>query len=609
MGKHTLRVGAKFSDGSVNYLRDNTGRGRVDFRSLDDFLLGNVRSWSLSVGDPARDISLQSWGFFAQDDFRATRRVTFNLGLRYDITTPIKDSHDRLANYVPNVGIVQVGKGISEPYQTNYNNISPRLGVAWDTFGTGKTVVRAGFGMIFVEPSIRSFMFSGGGLNMNPAGVSGVTPGNGNITTFLVSGLDTDLINWTDPSQPIFPVGDSTLSSCSLDVPCNIFGVDQNLKTPYVLNWNINLQQQLTPSMALQVAYVANHGVKLYSTIDPNQPDPAISGPCIDDPNNDFEACEQSARPLVTSCPVAEGGLGLGGSCLPYIGFLNYLSNKSTSTYNSLQVTLTKRYSHGLYLLAGYTYGHGIDTAGNTSNLGFVPQNSLDYAAEKGSSDFDIRHRFTLSATYELPSKKSWGQMLEGWQVTSLATVETGPPVLLYDDTDDLTGTGEGFNNAGNDRWNIIGDPSNLKWSHSDPLPSFDASDPICTSAANTQALLDALDYVGYCYAQNGTVLYPNAFYTFGNMGRNIFRGPGFVNWDASIGKTWAIKERMKLQFRAEFFNLLNHPNFSSSSISGELGDNSSLGQATTTPDIEASNPVIGSGGSRHIQLGLKLVW
>jgi hypothetical protein len=462
--------------------------------------------------------------------------------------------------------------------------------------------------MIFVEPSIRSFMFSGGGLNMNPAGVSGVTPGNGNITTFFVSGLDTDLINWTDPSQPIFPVNDSTLSSCSLDVPCNIFGVDQKLKTPYVLNWNINVQQQLTPSMALQVAYVANHGVKLYSTIDPNQPDPAISGPCID-AGNDFEACEQSARPLVTACPVAEGGLGLGGSCLPYIGFLNYLSNKSTSTYNSLQVTLTKRYSHGLYLLAGYTYGHGIDTAGNTSNLGFVPQNSLDYAAEKGSSDFDIRHRFTLSATYELPSKKSWGQMLEGWQVTSLATVETGPPVLLYDDDDDFTGTGEGFNNAGNDRWNIIGDPSNLKWSHENPLPFLDASDPICQSAANTPELQASLNYFEGCYAQNGTVLYPNAFYTFGNMGRNIFRGPGFVNWDASIGKTWSLSERMKLQFRAEFFNLLNHPNFSSSSISGELGDPSSVGLATATPDVEASNPVIGSGGSRHIQLGLKLVW
>jgi hypothetical protein len=294
---------------------------------------------------------------------------------------------------------------------------------------------------------------------------------------------------------------------------------------------------------------------------------------------------------------------------LPYIGFLNYLSNKSTSTYNSLQVTLTKRYSHGLYLLAGYTYGHGIDTAGNTSNLGFVPQNSLDYAAEKGSSDFDIRHRFTLSATYELPSKKSWGQMLEGWQVTSLATVETGPPVLLYDDDDDFTGTGEGFNNAGNDRWNIIGDPSNLKWSHENPLPFLDASDPICQSAANTPELQASLNYFEGCYAQNGTVLYPNAFYTFGNMGRNIFRGPGFVNWDASIGKTWSLSERMKLQFRAEFFNLLNHPNFSSSSISGELGDPSSVGLATATPDVEASNPVIGSGGSRHIQLGLKLVW
>jgi len=607
IGNHTLRFGGVFSDGGVDYLRAGYGRGRVDFHYLPDFLEGNIRSWELLYGDPARDISQKSWGLFVQDDFRATRHVTLNLGLRYDVTHPIKDSEDRLANYVPDVGIVQVGKGISEPYKTNWADVSPRLGVAWDVFGNGKTVLRSGFGMIFVQPSIRTFMFNGGGLNLNPSGLAGVTPGNGNITSFLVSGADTSYINWT-PAGPIFPVNDSTLSSCSLNLPCNIFGVDQNLKTPYVLNWNLNVQQQLTPNTVLQVAYVANHGVKLYSTIDPNQPDPAISGPCIDE-GNDFEACEQSARPLVTNCPVSMGGLGSGGPCLPYIGFLNYLGNKSTSTYNSLQITLTKRYSRGLYLLAGYTFGHAIDTAGNTSNLGYVPQNSLDYNAEKGSGDYDIRHRFTISATYELPSRKAWGQMLEGWQVTSLATIQTGTPILLYDDDDDLTGTGEGYNNAGNDRWNISGDPSKLKWSHSDPIPFVDASDPACQAVATTQALQDALDYMGGCYSENGTVIYPNAFYTFGNMGRNIFRGPGFVNWDASVAKTWALTEKLKFQFRTEVFNLLNHPNFAAGSIGGELGDPSSLGLASATPDVQAANPVIGSGGSRHIQFGLKFIW
>ena len=129
-------------------------------------------------------------------------------------------------------------------------------------------------------------------------------------------------------------------------------------------------------------------------------------------------------RPLATNCPVAQGGQGFGGPCFPWIGFFNYLSNRSNSAYNSLQVTLTKRYSHGLYLLAGYTYAHAIDTA--TSNVAGVPPDSNNYSEERGNGDFDIRHRFTLSMTYELPSMKTRSQMLEGWQVSSIVNLQSG---------------------------------------------------------------------------------------------------------------------------------------------------------------------------------------
>jgi len=614
-GQHTVRFGGVFSNGGVDYFRANTGRGRIDFRHLENFLEGDVRSWRLLYGDPARNITMKSWGLFVQDDFRATRRVTLNLGLRYDVIYPIKDSQNRLANFDPSLGIVQVGHGISEPYQTNYKNFSPRLGVAWDVFGTGKTVLRSGFGMIYVQPSIRTFAFSSGGLNLNPTGIDKilpdgtVIPANGTITAFLLQGADPSLINWdATGSDTIFPVKDASLNVCSFDSACSIFAVDQKLKTPYVLNWNLNIQQALSPSTVLQVAYVANHGVKLYSTIELNQVDTAVD-----------DGTEQTGRPLVQNCPASLGGAGLGGPCFPYISFLNFLGNKSTSTYNSLQVTLTKRYSKGLYLLAGYTYGHGIDTAGNTNNLGFAPQDSNDYNAEKASSDYDIRHRFTFSATYDLPSRKGWGQLFEGWQATSIVQWETGPPVLFFDNSNDLTGTGEGPGNGNNDRWNILGSPKNLKWSASSALPFFADTydddgnvltrDPHCTAVATTQALLDSLDFAGGCYFQNGTTIYPNAFFTFGNMGRNIFRGPGFVNWDASIAKIWHLNERLKLQMRGEVFNLLNHPNFSPSSIGGDLTSPDSLGRVSETPDVWAANPVIGSGGSRHIQLGLKLIW
>jgi Carboxypeptidase regulatory-like domain/TonB dependent receptor len=612
-GKHALRFGGDFSNGGVDLFRAGNSRGKVNFHYLEDFLTGNVRSWELLYGDPGRNLSLKSFGLYVQDQYRATRRITLNLGLRYDVTYPIKDSHNQLANYVPSQGIVQVGAGLSEPYQTNYKNFSPRVGVAWDVFGTGKTILRSGFGMIYVQPAIRTFAFNSGGLHLNPSAL--IQPGaNGNINALLVSpgtNQDTELINWS-VEGPIFPVGGSVLNTCSAELPCAFFAVDQKLKTPYVLNWNLNVQQALSPNTLLQVAYVGNHGVQLYSTIDQNQVDPALDDGSL-----------QLGRPMTASCPDPIG-LGVGNApCYPYISFLDYLGNKSTSRYNSLQVTLTKRYAKGLYLLAGYTWAHAIDVAGNTNNLGYIPQNSLDYAAEKGDGDYDIRHRFTLSATYDLPSRKSWGQLLEGWQVTSIISWQTGYPILMWDDSNDLSGTNEGPGNLSNERWNIQGDPRNLKWSATEAIPHFENTytyddegnvldtirDSHCTAVATTPELLEALDYVGYCYAQNGVTIYPQAFYTFGNMGRNILRGPGFMNWDASVIKTWKIKERLQLQVRGEVFNVANHGNYSAGSVGEDLSDFSSLGRASATPDVYASNPVVGSGGSRHIQLGAKIIW
>ena len=640
-GKHTIRFGGIYSTGGVQYLRADEGRGRVDFHYLQDFIAGTpIRDWSIQYGNPARNVSMKTFGLFVQDDYRISRKVTLNLGLRYDVTYPIKDSQNLLANFTPELGIVQVGHGISQPYQTNYNNVSPRLGAAWDIFGTGKTVLRAGFGMIYVQPSIRTFMFGGGGLNLNPSGLpkvignadgtSSIVPGVGNLTTSFVSGASTDLINWNTTGPTIFPSASNSSNSCQgattsdptdpyavSAAPCTIFAVNPQLKTPYVLNWNVNLQQELTPTMMLQVAYVANHGVKLYSIVDPNQADPqlVVNNPnyAPGDPYGTNIIAEQLSRPYTTNCPTTVlGGLGRGGPCYPYIGFINYLANQSGSIYNSLQVTLTKRYSKGLYFLAGYTYGHAIDTAGATSNLADVPQNSLDYAAERASGDYDIRHRFTFSITYALPSKKSFAQMLEGWQLTSLITLQGGYPVAFYDDGNDFTATGEGENNAGNDRWNILGPPGNVKFAPNAGLPFFAPGDPqyqnCLLATRNDPGLLASLAANGGCFVSNGTILYPNAPGTYGNMARNMFRGPGFYDWDASVLKSWRLTERFTFQFRAEFFNVINHPLFSVSSIKKDLYS-TTLGEIRGTPDVWASNPVIGSGGSRHIQLGAKLIW
>ena len=609
-GKHSIRFGGSFRYGDVDYYRAGYGRGRVDFSDLTDFMDGNVHRWEFLYGDPARNVSQKSFGFFAQDDFRVRSNVTLNLGLRYDITDPIKDSHNLLANYVPTSpsGIVQVGQGISSPYPTNYNNLSPRVGVAWDVFGTGKTVLRSGFGIIFEQPSIRTFMYNGGGLNLNPSGVpyvdasGNVVQPTGTITSFLQESSDGTQINWSSSGGPIFPTAAG--NQCSLSSQCNLFAVDQHLKTPYVMNWNFNVQQQLTKSTVLQMAYVANHGVKLYSVTDINQVNPA----------ND-DGTETVGRPLNTNCPVSEGGLGTGGPCFPWLGFFNYLSNRSDSSYNSLQVTLTKRYSHGLYLLAGYTWAHAIDTA--TSNLAGVPPNSNNYNEERGNGDYDIRHRLTLSVTYDLPSVKTKWQMLEGWQATSIVNLQSGEPYTLGDFNDDISATGEY-----NDRWNMTGPASNIHWSPSTTIPYFSFStDPVTGNVVGNQQCINAVGgpdpsnpgaqqllYYG-CYVSGSTVITPPLPGTQGDMHRNIFRGPAFANWDFSLAKVWKLNERVKLQFRGEVFNILNHTNFDVFTMNTDLSSPSSVGLVIFTPDVASSNPVIGSGGSRHIQLGAKIIW
>ena len=613
-GKQTIRFGGAFRYGDVNYFRAGTGRGRVDFRHLWNFISGDVRRWRFLYGDPTRQVSQKSLGFFVEDDFKATPRLTLNLGLRYDVTDPIKDSHNLLANYSPNStsGLLQVGQGISSPYPTNYNNLSPRVGLAFDVFGNGRTVLRSGFGIIFEQPSIRTFMFNGGGLNLNPSGIPYVDANGdtqqptGTITSFLQISTDGSQINWAAPNQPstIFPNASASGNICSIDSQCDLFGVDQHLKTPYVMNWNFNVQQELTKSMLLQIAYVANHGVKLYSVTDINQVNPVYD-----------DESETIGRPLVTNCPVAQGGYGFGGPCFPWIGFLSFLGNRSNSNYNSLQITLTKRYTKGLYLLAGYTYGHAIDTA--TSNLAGVPPDSNNYNAERGNGDYDIRHRFTLSATYDLPSVKTKWQMLEGWQATTILNLQSGEPFTLGDFSDDISLTGE-FN----DRWNMVGPARNLHWSQKNPLPfiswndfSTDSNNNVtgdqrCIDAAGGAASDGAQQLLDFgCYVSGHTVLTAPVYGTQGNMGRNIFRGPRFTNLDFSLSKIWKLNEHVNLQFRGEVFNILNHANFDGFTMNTDLGVPDTVGTVVYTPDVAAANPVIGSGGSRHIQLGAKVIW
>ncbi|MBZ5705022.1 MAG: TonB-dependent receptor [Acidobacteriia bacterium] len=609
-GSHNIRFGGEFRRGGTDNFRARFGRGRIvfedttdlkgnDITALEAFLEGIVDHGQILSGDTHRNITMNAFGAFIQDDWRIRPRLTLNLGLRYDLTLPIKDANDLIANFIPNRGLIQVGKGIGSPYATDWNNFSPRIGFAWDLFGTGKTVIRAGGAIIYEQPTIREFI-DRGGLNENPSGAIGVTPGNGTIQVFSRSVPGSGLTTAWLAKTPLFDT--SPGGSCDQANPCDVFGVLPHLATPYVATWNLNLQQELTKSTVLQMAYVANRGIKLYSHRDINQTIGPLSAQCYFNEDDSYDGCRQDFRPYVLNCT---SGVG---PCLPWVGYANYLENMGNSIYNGLQVTLTQKSFHGLNILAGYTWSHAIDNG--TSNRSGYPQDSNNFNAERGNGDYDIRHRFTLSLTYELPNWKTPLQLGEGWTVTSIVNLQSGEPYNFYDSFDDTSFTGEFL-----DRWNFFGNPSDVHWTV-DPSkqPTYlygDAatSNPLCTAHAAPGA---DLDFLG-CFLDGSVVITPPTYGTFGNMRRNIFRGPAYANWDMSFTKRWRLSERMNLQLRGEFFNILNHPNFDLFTMPTDLSDPvfgiNDLAVVKATPDVGAANPVVGSGGSRHIQLGVKIIW
>ena len=293
---------------------------------------------------------------------------------------------------------------------------------------------------------------------------------------------------------------------------------------------------------------------------------------------------------------------------------------------------MTERPLHGLYFLAGYTYSHALDQFSSPppGRGGYqdpaAPQ--LDY----GNSDYDLRHRFTFSLTYNLPSRKAPGQMLQGWVVNSVVTLQTGMPWSTMDTTNDFFGNLENKNSA-QERWDFTGNPADFKSGPSN-FSCFSAGTPgntvlgsctpyaggappaICLQAAQANgALAVASLYNNGCYVSGNSVITPPAYGSLGTMPRGIFRDGGFRNWDLSVVKDWKFKERLTTQFRAEFFNILNHPNFANpygsfttyynNDPSGGLG----FGCGCVTPDAAAGNFVLGAGGARDIQLGLKLIF
>jgi len=616
-GKHALKFGGEvhrnyFSGGAFG-----NARGSVTFlggvalaptaltpngsTQLEDFFAGDPFKASVLTGDPRRQIHNWSYAGFVQDDWRASRTLTLNLGLRYEFNSVIQESHDLLGNFDPNLGIVQVGKQIGSVYNPDHKNFAPRLGFAWDVSGKGTTVVRGGGGISYEFVNWETFLAFNNSFGLPSVPTGAVISGTGTPNPVTAGGTITTGNLTIPPTPPQWDsnvplYGDLSGSQINCDPnaagPCAIMGVNRNITTPYVWTWNLNVQHAFAPNLTLEVGYVGNHGANLAGIRDINQETPGTDS--------------QATRPF--------------NAKFPYLSNIFQMGNFYRSNYNGLQATLTSRNYHGLSLVAGYTYAHALDDVSANWDFGAgygLPQDSTNVGREYANSDFDVRQRFTLSLTYALPGRKGYGQMLEGWEINSIATLASPQywgPIDLTTDISGLGGLPVSPPQGTPQRWDFFGNPSDFK-SGPTPIPHYTMGSfpTACTSDAAAIGATSTLDAWG-CYAKGNSVMIPPPPGQFGTMPRNPFPDSGFRNLDFSLAKNWHLGERLRAQFRAEFFNILNHPNFANP-YGGQNGfglndpGGPNFGCGCATPDIAAANPAVGSGGPRSIQLGLKLAF
>jgi Carboxypeptidase regulatory-like domain/TonB-dependent Receptor Plug Domain len=612
-GKHDVKVGFEFRRTSIEQYFNKYFRGRLKFSDLTSFLEGQPTGGLQYSGNSRRHTFENGYGLYVQDSFRVTPRLTMNYGLRWDYYGIVQEKNNLFANFlvssfdpVSDIGTgtyTQVGtSGLNRLYEPDHKDFSPRASIAWDVTGKGKTVLRVGAGLFYDAFSQDLFL---GHLPYPAFYAPGPAYGNFGPDPINAASYNGLGIN---PGGVMTPVYGSV--GCSPE--CDIFAVDPHMKTPYMENYNINIQQQLTSKTTLQIGYVGSQGHRLFRFYDINQPNQAAitaadlactPAPCVAD--------------FAVPRPFGDGGAGA------FYIFQEKSSGKSN--YNSLQVSYKVNGWHNITSALNYVYSKSLD---NSSDLeDFVvnaaqPQDSNNPQREYGPSNFNIPHRLTWIFSYELPKMGGGMQMLKnGWGFDSTVSLQSGQPFTLnFNCEDDYSGGGDCF-----DRPDVVGP---IVYHKHDPTNYIDLSAFAMPCTNNGSLSGSASDCVP------GTRHY-------GNLGRNALVGPTYKQWDFALYKNTAIGERVKVQFRAEFFNLLNHPNFSSPLLpafiadpSANLAPGGSVGcgcgfqlvnghevggqpafpgiaanpgyNLTATGDVGIGNPFLGGGGPRGIQLALK---
>jgi hypothetical protein len=499
--RHSFRFGAEFRHFNNNNIANGTG-GTMTFGTVASFLAGTPTGATQTSLAAAPALSVGALGFFAQDDYKITNRLTLSYGLRWEYNGVPSERYNRLGVLdFTTFKLNPVGtNGVDRPYNRDFKDFGPRLGFSWDPFGRGKTVVRSGFGLYYDQP------------------VTNIVSPLDNNPPFSAAVNNTSNINVANPFAAPPGVGSA------------LQAIDPNFSAGRVMSYNFNIQQEVLGSV-VQVAYVGSQGRHLRIFGDYNQ---GING----------------FRPI------------------PQYSSITIQESAASSNYNGLWITADKRLSKGLTFNTSYAFSKSIDT-NSVGSSNPQAQDFRNLKAERALSDFDTRHRFIMSLLYALPfhaTNSFTKRVVEGWQLSPQFTAQTGNPFSPIIPVTDTKFSLEPF-----DRPNLV------------PGQPLYIDNPTPTLFLNPKAFTTA------------TLQGP------GNAGRNILTAPGLMNLDLSASKTTMIREWIQLQFRAEVFNIMNHPNFGqpvqqvTSSTYGQI-----LATRATRGDVSSS---------RQIQLAMKLVF
>jgi Carboxypeptidase regulatory-like domain/TonB dependent receptor-like, beta-barrel len=563
-GRNTFAFGGEIRRAYNNNIAENVGS--FTFTSIPNFLADSASNFTVLLGAGNDKIVQPTFGLFAQDSFKWKPNFTINLGLRYEWNSTPFAANDKFTNFDPTTGDLIPA---SQPYNTNNKNFEPRIGLAWDPFRDGKTSVRAGYAITTQDPTTNI--------------ISGLS---GNPPFALPLNIAATGITLENPSAAI------------TQISLGPSAINPDFKNPYAQDWNLSIQRQITSTLVLTAAYVGVKGTHLQINENINQP-------LLTD------GFYNAARPFITlplTSPIVPA------QCAPpnpacTFGNISRFDSPGNSNYNALWLTLNKQYHNGLQFLASYTYSKSFDYSSVSSGDAVPLQNAFNPRGDYGLSEFDVRNRFVLSGFYELPFKGN--RLTSGWQVGVITQAQSGSPITPLVNINTGSGTTLTVRPDQLVKVGVTGNPAQFYTNtvicqrFDGPLQGGAPTIPDCSVTPNA-AFAIPCTFSAVPASTNPTSsgfnVYPVDPGTChpGTAPRDGLQGPDFVNTDFSVVKNTKVSERLNLQFRTEFFDVFNHPNF------GNPGNVITTGFGTIS---NTRFPAGDFGSAREIQFALKLLF